>query len=273
MKTKILITFFILLLFQGLAKSQCYTILSVKGEIILEKTGQPIKEMDEVCATDKLKFSTADSKAAVLSPEQGRYVIKLGKKKANELIAFVSSVLVAGKERLSTKIMLFDEPEIENIKFYEEEFGKEYFIINECKVYADSKYFPMNENNYFYVQYSYDGKEIESRLTHDKDLFCLNKNIFKNNDFEINPEKIDIINLYYFDKEKSKRIKLTSFHLGFINKDELKNELTNYISILKNAGKEDYYILQEVMFYLNDIYGNVNGYDVQAYLTENFGIK
>jgi hypothetical protein len=273
LKTKILITFFILLLFPGLVRSQCYTVLSVKGEIILEKSGQPVKEMDEICATDKLVFSTADSKAAVLSPEQGRFVIKLGKKKANELIAFVSSVLVAGNERLSTKFIDFDELELENSQFYKNEFGDSYFIIRESKIFVDKKYFPMNENNYFYIKYIYDGKEIESKLKFNKDTLFLNRGTFKIEGNIIDAEKIDIVNLYYFDKEKSKEIKLSSLNLSFANEEKLKSELSNYISILKKAEKNDYIIMEQVIYFLNDVYGNVNWYDVSTYLNENFGIK
>lgn len=271
-----LIIFNILLIFYLLpvfSYSQCYTILSVKGEIILEKTGQPVKEMDEICKTDKIIFSTPDSKAAVLSPEMGRFVIKLEKKQKNSIASFVSSVLFPGKEKLSTKIILFDDEATENIEFYKKEFGSNYFIINESKVYADPKFFPMNEHNYFYLSYSYNGQDVESRLKSEKDLFFINQNVFKKDDYIINPENIDMVNLYYFDKEKSKRILLTSFKLSFAEEDKVKKEISNYLSILQKENKPYYIILDEIMNFLNDIYGNVNGNDLQSYLKDNFGLK
>lgn len=265
--------FLFLILFSNISFSQCYTVLSVKGEIISEKTGQPIKEMDEICATDKLTFNTKDSKAAVLSPDKGRFIIKLEKKTKNALTAFVSSVLFQGKEKLSTKIFDLDELDLDNSKFYKTEFGDSYFIIKESKVFVDSKYFPMNEHNYFYVKYLLDGKEIEKILKFDKDTLFLNRDVCKTDDFDVNPENVDSVSLYYFDKEKNKRIELTSFGLAFADEEKLKNELSNYISILKKAGKEDYIIMQEIEFFLNDVYGNVNNYDLYSYLSENFGLK
>jgi hypothetical protein len=259
--------------FPEFVKSQCYTILSVKGEIILEKTGQPIKEMDEVCATDKLTFSTKDSKAAVLSPEQGRFVIKLEKKTKNALTAFVSSVLFAGKERLSTKYIDDNELERLNINFYKEEFGSEYFIIKESKIFVDSKYYPMNDNNYFYLKYTYDGKEIESRLKSNNETLYISRDAFNYPDISVEPEKIDSVEFFYFDKEKRKKIRLTAFTLKFADENKLYSELSNFISILKKAEKSNYIITQEVINFLNDIYGNVNWDDVQPWLSEKFGIK
>ncbi len=273
MKIKILLYIFILLI-PGFLNSQCYTVLAVKGEIISEKTGKPIKEMDEICATDKLKFSTQNSKASVFSSEQGTFVIKLGdKKKKDALSAFVGSVLFSGKEKLSTKNIEFDEIDLVNTHFYDNEFGKEYFIIRESKIYVDSKDYPMNENNYFYVKYIIDGKEYKSRLKNNKDTLIINKDIFTNTDLFINVEKIDTVSLYYFDNEKNKQIKLRSFCLSFADDNTLKSELTNYITILKNYNMNNYLIAQQVVYFLNDMYGNVNWFDVWSYLSENFGIK
>lgn len=268
----ILIAIFFLL--PNFSFSQCYTILSVKGEIVLEKTGQPVKEMDEICATDKLTFSTQNSKASVFSSEQGTFVIKLGdKKKKDALTAFVGSVLFSGKEKLSTKNIDFDELDLVNINFYEKEFGKEYFIIRESKIFVDSKFFPMNEHNYFFVKYLFDGKEIESKLKFDKDTLYINKDVFKTDEFEINPENVDSVSLYYFDKEKSKRIELTSFKLSFADENILNSELSNYTTILKKLDIKNSLITEQVVYFLNDVYGNVNWYDVSSYLSGKFLIK
>lgn len=264
----------LLLAFSNFSFSQCYTVLAVKGEIISEKTGQPIKEMDEICATDKLTFSSQNSKASVFSSEQGTFVIKLGdKKKKDALTAFVGSVLFSGKEKLSTKYIDFDELELININFYEKEFGNEYFVIRESKILVESKLYPMDENNFFYVKYLFDGNEVEKRLKFDKDTLLINKDIFKTEEFEINPEKIDTVSLYYFDKDKNNSIKLTSFSLSFADDNTLKSELSNYITILKKYNIKDNLITEQVINFIYDMYGNVNWYDIRSYLAENFSIK
>jgi len=260
---------FTLIIFGNISYSQCYTVLSVKGEIISEKTGQPIKEMDEICADDKLKFSTKDSKAAVLSPDRGRFVVKFsGKKTENGLVAFVSSALIAGKERLSTKIMEFDDEKI-NLNMLKDEFGAVYYIIKESRVYADTSVFRLGEKNYFSVNYSYEGNNIEKKLNFENNCILIGKDVLQGAE----PDKIEFINLYFNDAAKMESRKLASFRLFFMDEQKMKEELSNYISILKKDGKEDYYIIEQSWFLLNDLYGNVNYSDLASYLELNFGIK
>jgi len=255
--------------FSTISYPQCYTVLSVKGEIISEKTGQPIKEMDEICAADKLKFTSKDSKAAVLSPDRGRYIVKFaGKKTESGLVAFLSSALFAGKERLSTKIMEFDE-EKERMDFYKNEFGNSYCIINKSRVYADTVFFRLSDKKYFAFSYFYEGKDFESRLKFENNCFEFGKELFEG----INTDKIELINLYYIDGDNSSSIKLASFRLAFLEESVLKSDLANYISILKKSGKEDYYIVEQAQYLVNDIYGNINYYDLAVYMESNFGIK
>lgn len=91
-------------LFPNISISQCYTILSVKGEIILEKTGLPIKELDEICSTDNLIFSSKESEALVISPGGGKYIIQLSEKKTDNLKSLVGKVLIPVYEQLSPKL-------------------------------------------------------------------------------------------------------------------------------------------------------------------------
>lgn len=274
MKKSILIFALVLLSFPDFLFSQCYTVLSVKGEIISEKTGQPIKEMDEICATDKLTFGSKDSKAAVLSSEQGRFVVKLSdKKNGNDLTAFVSSILNSGKERLSTKYIDMDELDKIKLNFYKEEFGSNYFIIKESRIYIDTAIYPMNNENYFYVKYLYDGKELEKKLKYDKDKLILNKEVFTDNGSTLDPVKVDSVSLYYSDGKRNEKQKLTTFKLSLLDEEKLKSELSNYITILRKTEKANYMIVEEVSFFINDVYGNVNYYDLATYLDLNFGIK
>ena len=210
----IVFTLFVLyMLFPGITNSQCYTVLSVKGEIILEKTGQPIKEMDEICSTDKLKFSSNESKAAVLSSEQGRYIIRpTGKVKTDALFAFVSSVLVQGKERLSTK----------GIESIESEFGDKYFVVGTNKVIVDLGEFPMNEKSFFSIKYIYEEKEFNIKLKFKKDTLFFDKGIYFNDEIISNQDKINSVSLYY--QVNSNSNKITSFNLIFADEEKLKTE-------------------------------------------------
>jgi hypothetical protein len=266
MKTKI-IFFCVLVIFllPGFLKSQCYTVLSVKGEIILEKTGRPIQEMDEICANDKLSFSTEDSKAAVLSSDQGRFIIKMSKKKKNDnLTAYVKSVIMQGTGNLSSR----GEVTLES------EFGDVYFVVVKYALPIDIKNYPLSENNFFYIKYLFDGKEINKKLKFNRDtLFIEKENIYKVDDKSIDQGKVENVTLYYYEKEKNTSTKITSFQLIFADESKLTKEINDYITLLRNGGKYNDYILQEVLLYLTDIYGNINIDNVKVWLQDKFGLK
>lgn len=252
--------------------SQCYTVLTVKGEILLEKTGQPIKEMDEVCSTDKIIFSTPDSKAAVLSPDKGRFVIKTEKEtgKNNAIKEFVSNVLFAGKERLSSKIIFFDEKqELKNSRILKEEFGSNYYIINESRFFIDSATYRIKNNDYFFIMFPYEGKDVVKNLKYEKEILIINKEIFTGYENLLKPDKISLVNLYYYDSKNNEKKNLFNFNISFLDEERLRAEVTNYISILQKEGKSNYVITQEVISLINDLYGNINYYDAEKWLGEN----
>jgi len=265
MKTKLyLAALLVLFAIPNISFSQCYTVLSVKGEIILEKTGKPIQEMDELCASDKLTFSTSDSKAAVLSSDQGRFIIKPGKNKSNDnLTAFVKSVLSKGSGSLSTR----GEVTLEN------EFGESYFVVGTYRLHVDDKTYPMSESNFFYIKYKYGNDDVNKKLKFNKDTLILDKeSVYKIDDKEINSDKVSGVSLYYYEKEKNTSTKIASFLLEFANENKLTAELKSYINLLKNAGKENDFIIQEVMLYLTDVYGNINMDNIKAWLFDKYAL-
>lgn len=262
MKTKnILFLAIFILSFSGFLRSQCYTVLSVKGEIILEKTGKPIQEMDEICANDKLKFSSSESKAAVLSPEQGRFIIKIsGKRKGNDLTSFVKSVLFQGTGNLSSRGTVSLETEFED----------EYFVTGINRLAIDIKNYPMDSNRFFYLRYKYNDKDVNKRLQFSGDTLIFEKeSIYFVDGNNINQNKIESVILFYFEKDKNTSTKITTFKLLFADEKKLINELNSYISLLKKSGKEKSYIEEEVLLYIMDVYGKINVDNTKEWMNKN----
>jgi hypothetical protein len=261
---KFLFVIAFLIFLSGQVKSQCYTVLSVKGEIILEKTGQPIKEMDEICASDKLKFSTPDSKAAVLNTEQGRFILKVsGKKRENDLTAYVKSVLFQGTGNLSSR----------GIVSLETEFGDEYFVAGANKLQIDINNYPMDSSRFFFLRYNYEGQEINKKLKYSNDTLILEKNgTYKIDGKEINPDLVESVSLYYYEKEKNTSTKISSFKLVFAEEKKLSDELNTYINLLKKSGKDKTYIEEELLLYIMDVYGKINVDNMREWLSKNIKI-
>lgn len=262
MKAKFILFLVVFILsLAGLSRSQCYTVLSVKGEIILEKTGQPIKEMDEICSNDKLVFSSANSKAAVLSSEQGRFIIKTsGNKRDNDLTTFVKSVLFQGTGTLSSRGTVSLETELED----------EYFVTGVNKLQIDSKTYPMDSTKFFFLRYKYKDKEVNKKLKYSNDtLFIEKENIYSVDGENIKQSLIESVSLYYYEKDKNTSTKISTFKLIFANEEKLKNELNSYIRLLKNSGKDKSYIEDEVLLYIMDVYGKINVDNAKDWVYKN----
>lgn len=262
MKTKFTFYLFVLIFASPLLLwSQCYTVLSVKGEIISEKTGKPIQEMDEICANDKLKFSTADSKAAVLSSEQGRFIIKLsGNKRGNELMAYVKSVLFQGTGNLNSRGVVTLETEFEDL----------YFVTGINKLQIDSYGYPMNEDKFFFIRYKYNNNEINKKLKFSNDtLFFSKDDIYSVDGNSIEQDLIETVNLYYYEKDKNTSTKIASFKLVFADEAKLKKDLDSYVSLLKILGKDKAYIEEELLLYMMDVYGKINVDNTKEWMNNN----
>ena len=242
-------------------RSQCYTVLSIKGEIILQKTGQPIKIMDEICPNDKLIFSTAESKAAVLSPDMGRFIIKLsGKKKDNDLEVFVKKVLVQGIGNLSSR----------GVISLDNEFGDEYFIAGINKLKIDPNNYPMNEDNFFFIRYKYLDKDVNKKLKYSGDtLFIDKETIYKIDGNYINSKNIESVTLYYYEKGTNTSTKIDSFKLTFADELDLKKELNGYVSILKKTEIDKDHIEEEILLYIMDLYGKINIENMKDWIVKN----
>lgn len=262
MKVKfIFLLFAFSVFFAGILKSQCYTVLSIKGEIILEKTGQPIKEMDEICSDDKLKFSSADSKAAVLSPEQGRFILKVsGKKRNSDLAVFVKSVLFQGTGNLSSRGTVSLETEFED----------EYFVTGINRLQIDVKNYPMTSDKFFFLRYKYKDKEVNKKLNFSSDtLFFDKENIYKVDNEIIKQDLIESVSLYYYEKENNTSTKIANFKLVFANETKLKAELNSYVTLLRKSGKDKPYIEEEVLLYIMDVYGKINVDNTKDWMNKN----
>jgi len=262
MKIKFLIYLFVLILFYPvLSNSQCYTVLSVKGKITLEKTGQPIQEMDEICANDKLVFSSSDSKAAVLSSEQGRFIIKMsGGRKDSDLKAFVKSVLFQGTGNLSSRGVVSLETEFEEV----------YFVTGINKLQVDSYSYPMSQNKFFFIRYKYNGNEVNKKLKYSNDTLFFDKDeIFKIDGNNINQDLIETVSLYYYEKDNNTSTKIASFKLLFADEAQLKKDLNTYISLLKKLSKEKAYIEEELLLYIIDVYGKINIDNTKDWIYKN----
>lgn len=279
-----------------LAHSQdCYIVQKVKGEIIIEKTGQAMKAGDQICSNENIIFKDASCAAIVHSTVSGRFVIKPNKETTpeiqNVIKAAINSVISPSNATLSYKYVF--DPDDKNgndldgpvevnfaIKDLLTEFMEPYFVLGEYRLKLNRKKYSMDENNYFQIEYNYSNKLIEKKLGFSNDTLILNKEIFNIDGLQTYEQKVTI---YYVNYEK--KIKIKSFELLFANDEEvytelnelyqnLKNEKKNNVDIEKkltsNEKKLPIRIENELKWYIIDVYGNKNEDNVKLWLNNKF---
>ena len=132
-------------------------------------------------------------------------------------------------------------------------FTDPFYVIDSIRVFTNEEDYPIDEKSYFSVSYSYNQKEYFVKLNGTKSSIIFDKeSIFMVNGNYIDQNAIDKITLFYNNVSKSK---IKSFSLKFIDGVELKNELLPFIAELQNQGKNDKEVSEELLLYMNDVYG------------------
>ena len=258
-----IISLFLFLIFSLLQVSfaqDCYTVIKVKGDVLLEKNRSIISINDEICSGDNLIFSNEDNVVVVHSTAKGRFTLKPNKRTESELIFMVNDVLKQSGN-IFTRDITFS---------LADEFRGVYYIIGETRILVDTDDFPMNGDKFFYIRYFYNNDTINAKLRFDGDTLILDKEtIFRVNGVMINPDDIKSVLLYYYDSTNKTSELISEFTLRFADEEKLKEELGNYYALLKKTNKSEYEIMNNLYSYFNDVYGRVNIASFMKWVNEN----
>jgi hypothetical protein len=216
----------------------------VKGKIVLEKTGAQIKTNDEICSNDNLIFYSSDAVAVVHSVTKGRFTVKAVSGTGNELNDIVkstlASVLSSGKSNLSTKGIEDSEPESK----------LPYFVVGNYTFRIDIIKFPISD-----------------------DTLILNKESILNIDGKmLSDTKLDSAKLIYFDKTSGTQTQISEFSILFADETLLKDELNNYINVLKKQNLSNNQILSEILDYVSETYGQTDTKNFSDWIKSNLDL-
>lgn len=244
----------------------CYIVLKVKGTIILESTGERLAKDTRVCLNDNISFDTKDAVAILYNSSNGRFTLKPDKSSESELSGIIKTVVT---NALSTSHANVDTrgDEYDLKKIIKDNF----FVIPGDTIYPDTDDYPLSDSNYFLIRYHYNGKTITSRLNNSQNGFILNlNNIYNINGSLIDQNEVDKVTLFYFD---IKEVPVKTFRLRFLDTTSLKEELTHFITELKSSGKTNEEIINEVLYYIYDVYGPFSPENLRRWVRRVFGIE
>jgi hypothetical protein len=265
MKKLNLFAFFILIAFlQTVSAQNSYYVLNIKGTVKVKKTGAVIKINDQISDKDILLFNTPTDAVAVISTKNGRMVLRpKPNAKSSELVCVVSEILNPGTGRLSTRT-----GPINNAVDLDNYFNKDSLnVLGSMKVWISPMAFPMDQENFFFVRYRWNGETINKKLNFEKDSILLNAaDIFKVDGKDIAYNEITSPALYY--KKGASATQMCPFNISFLDEIQLRETITSFKKYSSNKGSE---FIDELRPLLMDIYGNTDRKNVRNWVKKNIG--
>ncbi|HLV43292.1 MAG TPA: hypothetical protein VKY37_13505 [Brumimicrobium sp.] len=229
-----------------------YKVIKVIGEIVYKSSGNQMGTGDVFSTDTQIKFVTGNSRAAVISNLKGRFVLAppSATQKTN-LVPAVNSI----SSRSGAIVNELD---------FNRHFEGDYIILNRVEVPVSPQKFPQNDNNFFFVSYTYKEEKVMKRLPVGKGNIVLDEKEI----FVVDGEKIQPFNtrmqLYYRDVNEKENKSLASFYAVFPNQELLRKEIKVIMDEYHSASPEMQY--DQVKGYLNEFYGKPFDPNLKAWL-------
>ncbi|SMO44492.1 hypothetical protein [Solitalea koreensis] len=257
-----LLTVFLLISTVMITPGEKYYVTFIKGNVLLERTKKQVKIGDRLNQEDKLVFGDKTAKVSCISPGKGRFDISAQTLKPDaqgELLAVLRSTLVpaAGTYHLSTRSLSDQNDDPEN--YFKIGDNDHFLILENEMIPIDPKYL-IGGVNFFFVQYTVNGKTILKKVSSQGNSITFNKNLFIDEKGKaLDPDKY-VNTLLCFQESvngSSKSKIIAKFTPVVVSKEELLAEIsvlkTNLIN-LKNVPA----VKNEIYAHLTANYGTVN---------------
>jgi hypothetical protein len=231
-------------------KTEQYYVIKVQGEIQRLKTGNLLNTGDEFNSSEGLNFRTDYSRAAVISPIKGRFILTAQSKSDNGSKAN----FLPPMNNLSSRATVISTTN----DVFEYFSGEVLFLETDSLKYDNSK-LELDQNNYFYVTYDSSGIEKQNVIEASNGLICVNKSTFFKNG---QPKTAKIV-----FHSALKNNQLNEFSPIFPDQEKLISEVKLLIS--NSNGKPRTEVLTDVTSYLNDFYGKVTKSSVNNWLQQS----
>lgn len=252
-KNQRFIAAFLFLLFTSLSvfAQSDYTVIKVYGDILLKKDNRSLNQGDRFSDKDVLVFRTTESKAAVVHPEKGRLIISeaSGGSKSN-FVPAMSNVSTRGVNVTTASDLI-------------NEFKGNYIFFNKVNLKVNPNLFPLGENSFFFIRYTYEGETINKRLGYTSDTVIINKDeLLRVDGTPVDAKQISEMKLFFMKDKKTSFI--CAFNPVFPEMELLKKEIQIIAQTL--SSKDKLFLIDEIEAYLIENYGKFDKTDLRVWL-------
>jgi hypothetical protein len=236
-----------------------YRVIKVNGSIIYVRTGNNMTQGDVFKDDETLSFQTPNSRAAVINPTSGRFILSPDN---YENLSSAKTNFAPAMSNLSTRGGI-----INNMIDLQNQFSEDIVIICEAGYYLNPYKFPMNENQFFFLKFKYNGEEINKKLSFDQNKLLLSREeILKVDQMPIKDIDSPDVSLYYYNNGTPEFI--NDFRLVLPDISQLDTELK--IILDESPGKSFNQKVNDISGYIFEFYGKPDKQDVINHLEKAF---
>ena len=239
-----------------------YKVIKVNGSILYVRTGSSMAQGDIFAESEDLDFATPNSRAAVINPEKGRFVLTAG---PVGQVAKANSNFLPAMSNISTR-----GGALNSLSDIQNQFSGSVAILYKASWHINPYQFPMNEDTFFYLQYLFNGERINKKLLfRDNNLVFDRADILKVDDNPIETPDTPNTILYYYRRDGAQYI--SAFEMVFPDLADLAGEAG---IILEESGEAPYnQIVNELSGYIFEFYGKPDKQDVTLFMAKDLELK
>jgi hypothetical protein len=234
-----------------------FKVIKVNGQILFVKTGTNLKIGDDFTYGTPLKFISNYSKAAIVNPKIGRYILQPTSKGKVKILPATTNVT----SRSGALINLID---------LKNHFKGRYLILGGEKLQIGKEAYPMDENHFFYLKFKMGDEFIAKKLNHENNKLILNKESIFSIDGKSIPATEKEMSIYYRDESKKKSYKINTFTPVFPDLAILSKEVTVLLdnSNFKTSSRK----IDEITTFVNEFYGTPQKDNLLNWIEKEFGL-
>lgn len=247
MRDYIMATVVLFVPFLGMAQADQYKVIKIQGEIQRVKTGNLLSTGEEFRSDENLNFRTDYSRAAVINPQKGRFILT-----ARASGEGAGAQFLPPSSNMSVRATKMAKPD-EVLDYY---FG-EVLILGNDQLAVDDNIIAQGANAYFELSFTTDGQRFEQKLNVKDGVIMLPYQL-------LTEHKPIIVELAYHDAMGATQ--KTEFTPIYPSSKDIATE----ISIIVNGTSGDNNDkVKEVASFLNDFYGKTTIETVDAWMKQN----
>ena len=249
-------------LFTALSAQSNFKVIKVNGSILYVSSGSSMAQGDVFAETEDLDFATPNSRAAVINPEKGRFILTDG---SEGQVAKAKSNFLPAMSNISTR-----GGALNSLNDIQNQFSGSVAIMYKASWFINPYQFPMNENTFFYIQFLYNSERINKKLLFkENNLVFDRENILKVDEKPIKAADTPNAILYYYGKDGAQYI--SAFELVFPDLAELAGEAG---IILEESGEAPYNkMVNDLSGYIFEFYGKPDKQDVMQFMAKDLEMK